>query len=554
MTDGRDKPGKPDPFAPLPLADLPPVRGKDTSGPIPRPSKDTSGPIPKPSKQGASGATRGDTMPGATPATIPPPATTTPDAPNALAQPAPAPADVSWTSTSGQRLGGVPNTAAPDETRAAAAGPPLAAATLDDSWTSAPGAPMASDELGPAGGSTSAGVAFTVAGGTSTSGEPRTSGALPHAGEPTPSGELGPAGAAPSAANAFTASGGVATGGPVWETPAGSSWSGTSVEAWTEAPPAPPALSPAPAAEPLLPAAYNDDELRSALGVTPRAEPDKKGKKAKKPPPRDDDDGDDDGGGRRRSRKGMFIGALAIVMGGGITAMVLLGKANAERYYITCEADQVVVEQGRSFPPWGSSALDGAEWKPLKIPPETVCAPRETENQAELAGWYLKMLTDFADKQLSARDATRVDESEAVLKQALLVSRLLPAEAAKDARNEIDRLLGDVVYWRASTRMKGAADALSDAAKQFDAAAAARPAHFKDAAEWAKHTRELVERLRAGPGGTPSVALPPGPSPERPSAPPGVALPVEPDGSGAGSAEPTPPPAPVTAPSSGVMI
>lgn len=453
MTDRGDKPEKPDPFAPLPLADLPPVRGKETSGPIPRVVK-----------KDPSGATRGDTMPGATPVLLTPPATATP----------------------------VPTTEAGE---------------------------IDADELRPAGGDFAAGGLAS---------EP-----VP----PPPSVEVAP-------------------DGPVWETPAGSSWANlppAAPDAWTET--QPPAPAPAPvAAETLLPPAYNDAELRDALGVTPRVEPEKKPKKAKKsaPPPRDDADDGDDGDGPRRSRKGMFVGALAIVMGGGIAAMVLLGKANAEHYYLTCEADQVVVEQGRSFPPWGSSTLGGAEWKPLKIPPETVCVPRETDSYPELAGWYMKVLTDFASKQLSARDATRVDESEAILKQALLVSRVLPAESAKDARGEIDRLLGDVTYWRATARLKSAAEALADAAKQFDAAAAARPEHFKDSAEWAKHTRELAERLRAGPGGVPSVALPPAAAPERPSAPPGVALPVEPDASDAGSAAPAPTPAP--APSSGVMI
>lgn len=475
MTDGGDKPdkpAKPDPFAPLPLADLPPVRGKEASGPVPKSTKATK-PAKTDEPSGAIAAPRAKTP------SIPP---------TAFAQPSPAPEDVTWTASSGERVG---------------AGAALAELA----------------ELGPAG-------------------------SPPTADPTTAAGEI-----------AAIPSGAPLTGPQTWETPVGLSWSepapSATPEAWTEAPRAPAAP------EPLLPAAYDDNELRAAVGVTPRVEPEKpakSAKKAKKPAPvRDDEYDDDDGGGKRRSRKGMLVGALAIVLGGGITAMVLLGKANAERFYLTCEADQVVVEQGRSFPPWGSSALGGAEWKPLKIPPETVCTPRETEDQAELAAWYLKMLTDFAEKQLSARDATRVDESEAVLKQALLVSRLLPGDAAKDARNEIDRLLGDVVYWRATARLKGATDALSDAAKQFDAAAAARPAHFKDAAEWAKHTRELAERLRAGPGGMPSVALPPAPTPERPTAPPGVALPVEPDGSG--SAEPAPAPAPApTPPSSGVMI
>ena len=418
MTDGGDKPEKPDPFAPLPLATLPPVRGREESGPTPKATK----------KSAASGPTRGETLPGATPPTVTPPATTsaTPPSttpppartrapsipPTAFAQSAPPPDEVSWTSPGGQRLTGQ-----------------------------------------------------------------------------LPSGER--------AADA---------GGLASET------DGTH-QAWTETPPA------AAGEAPLLPPSYDEDELRDAVGATPRIEPSKK-KKPASAPTRDDDDDDDEGGGKKMSRKTLFVAAASIVVGGGIAALVLLGKVNSAHYSIACDEDQVVVEQGRSFPPWGSSALDGAEWKPLKIPPESACHPRETEDRAELAGWYLKMLTDFADKQLSAREITKVDEAEAALKQALLVTRALRTDDdAKNARSDIDRLLGDVVYWRASARLKGASDALTDAAKQFDAAATARPQHFKDAAEWAKYTRTVIDQLRAGPGGVPPATFPPLPPTERPTAP-----------------------------------
>lgn len=336
-------------------------------------------------------------------------------------------------------------------------------------------------------------------------------------------------------------------GGQVWETPAGLSWSDSAQsgaqQAWTEAP-----AAAAPEA-PLLPQTYNEDELRDAVGATPKVEAKKKSKQA---PVRHDDDDDDDGGGRK-SRKTLFVAAASIVLGGGIATLVLLGKLNSAHYYIACEEDQVVVEQGRSFPPWGASSLDGAEWKPLKIPPESACHPRETEDRAELAGWYLKMLTDFADTQLSAREITKVDDAEAALKQAQLVTRSLRTdEDAKNARGDIDRLLGDVVYWRASARLKGASDALTDAAKQFDAAATARPQHFKDAAEWAKYTRTVIDQLRAGPGGVPAATFPPVPPGERPTAPTGVALPIEPEGSGASEPPPLAPDAGV--PTGGVLL
>ena len=324
----------------------------------------------------------------------------------------------------------------------------------------------------------------------------------------------------------------------------------TGQQAWAEAPP------PAAAAEPpLVPSAYSENELRDAVGAMPRAESKKKPPKAKKRAPSIDDDDLDDDGKPRKSRKTMFIAAASIFVGSGIAALVFLGKVNSARYVIACEAERVVVEQGRSFPPWGTSSMDGPEWAALKIPPEAACQARETEDRTELAGWYLRVLIDQATKLLTAREVTKVDDAEAALKQALLVTRSLRTDDdAKNARAEIDRLLGDVVYWRASARLKSASDTLTEAAKQFDTAASQRPAHFTDAAEWAHFSRKLIDQLRAGPAGVVPGSFPPvPPAGERPVAPLGTALPVEPE-QGSAAPEPPPPAPDAGVPTGGVLL
>lgn len=311
---------------------------------------------------------------------------------------------------------------------------------------------------------------------------------------------------------------------------------------------------------PLLPASSTDDDLRAAIGATP--------KKAKKPnkqraPTRDGDDDDDlaSGGGRPRSRKGMMVAVISLVLGSGVAAVVLLGKTNSARYVIACEADRVVVQRGRAFPPWGTTALAGAEWLPLKIPPEAECHPRETDDRAELARWYLDTLVEQATTLLTAREVTKVDDAEAELKQALVVTRSLRTDDDRlNARKDIDRLLGDVAYWRASAKLRSASESLAEAAKEFDAAAAQRPRHVSDASAWATYVRTLVEQLRAGPAGVTPGTFPPLPPTERPTAPPGVALPVEPgagsDGAAAGSASPAvaEPAADAGMPTGGVLL
>src|SRR5690606_23367831 len=112
------------------------------------------------------------------------------------------------------------------------------------------------------------------------------------------------------------------------------------------------------------------------------------------------------------------------------------------------------------------------------------------------------------------------------LEQALLLSR---APERGDQRKQVERMQGDVQYWRASLRLREATAANAEAARQFDQAALARPLHVSDAGAWAEFLRRLAEQLQAGPGGVPAATAPTLPSaPDRPSAPAGTALPVEP--------------------------
>jgi hypothetical protein len=306
------------------------------------------------------------------------------------------------------------------------------------------------------------------------------------------------------------------------------------------------------------------------------------------------DNDSDESRPRPRSRKLLVVSAISLTAGLGAAALAFLGYANSDRYFLACEAERAIAEQGRSFPPWGTRALAGEAWKPLKITPETRCQPRETDDLQALERLYLSMITDQATALLTAREVTRLEDAEALLKQALLLTRPPEYEPEKLAKErsehhkEIERLLGDVAYWRASAKLREAATALGEAAKQFDSADAQHPRHVSDASAWATYARKLAQELHAGPSGTPaspavspatpptaspaapptaSPAAPPAGSPdatgavptaEHPNAPMGVALPVEPDqGSATGSAsEPSSAPAPPDAgvPTGGVLL
>jgi len=318
-----------------------------------------------------------------------------------------------------------------------------------------------------------------------------------------------------------------------------------------------PALAPAPIAT-------SDDDLREAVGVARRAP--RPAEATERVAPRrsrrdDRDDRDEDRdrddestpADRARRRKLFVTLGLSLVVGLIIAAFVLIGRANAQRLVFTCAAEQITAEHGRSFPPWGTKTLDGPEWAPIAIPPQAECESRETDDLATLEGWYLDALYDQASTKLAAHEVTAVDDAEAQLRQALLLSR---APERRDQRANIERLLGDVVYWRATAKAAAATATLGEAAKLFDEASARKPRNVSDAAAWATYTRTLAAELKAGPDGArAATSMPPLPGTTRSPAPPGVPLPVESSDAGVpmGSPiEPAPPDAGV--PTGGVLL
>jgi hypothetical protein len=275
------------------------------------------------------------------------------------------------------------------------------------------------------------------------------------------------------------------------------------------------------------PATATEEDLRVAVGL-----PAKITRKADKEPtpapspyvdrPADEDDEDEDRPTKKRGKLGLVV-AVALLIGGLITAMVFVGSANADRYYQKCHADKITAERGRSFPPWGSSRLGGPMWKPIAIPPGAECVSRETSDPTELTGWYLEALVEQAQAKLTAKEVTAVDQAQVELEQALLLAR---DPDRRDQRKEIDRLLGDVEYWRGKARVRAAVETLEEAGKRYDAAADKRPRHASDAAAWAAWVRRVAKDLAAGPGGV----VAPLDAPEgvtKPDVPAGVALPVE---------------------------
>ena len=228
---------------------------------------------------------------------------------------------------------------------------------------------------------------------------------------------------------------------------------------------------------------------------------------------------------RRGRRRGMLVLSISLALGVIVVAFALLGRANHDRLVFACTATEIRAEEGRAFPPWGTDPLEGPMWAPIAIPPKAECKERETESMTTLTTWYLEALTDQAEERLTAKDVTELDLAAKQLEQALLLAR---HPDRRDARRAIERLLGDVDYWRATARLRGAIDALDQAAKQFEDASTRPPEHARDAAAWAEVARRAKNLLGGGPGGAAEQPGAGSGAPVRQPPPFGVALPVEP--------------------------
>ena len=292
-----------------------------------------------------------------------------------------------------------------------------------------------------------------------------------------------------------------------------------------------------------------DDRALPAAGSSERAAPPGDGE-------HEDAEPADDPRPRRSLGTALLAAALAIGTVGG-AVVVLLGYLNSDRYVLTCEPERAVPEQGRGFPPWGTRALTGAAWRPVKIAPETRCQPHETDDVLVLQRGFLAMVLDQATALLTAREVNRVDDAEALLQQALLLTRPAEHEPEPLARQrgeqhqEIEHLLGDVAYWRGQAKVRDALTALGDAAKLFDTAVTRHPHHVSDAAAWAARARMLAEQLHAGsaaPAADPAAPASPAPpssapSPAAPSSPVAPPAPAAATGSAGSASAPATPPA-----------
>ncbi|WP_428263790.1 hypothetical protein [Haliangium sp.] len=245
-----------------------------------------------------------------------------------------------------------------------------------------------------------------------------------------------------------------------------------------------------------------DKDLRAAAGLP------------KKPAPR--------GKRRRLGWRGTLILIGLVLVAAGVIALVILGRQNSRNYYLRCdlEAGVAVPEQGRSFPPWGQSTIDGVAWAPVRIPPGDVCRPAHYQRRQALANAVWGGLLDQVDDWVIERSEGPNDglaQAEAQLDQAAqLVPELMPAGAGDDerqAKRRIDQLRGDLAYWRARDEVDDAHARLTQAIEHLMDARTHEPHHHpEDVAAWLPFAQRIAAALARGPGAEPPAAAQPPPT------------------------------------------
>jgi len=234
-----------------------------------------------------------------------------------------------------------------------------------------------------------------------------------------------------------------------------------------------------------------------------------------------------------------------------VAGVVFLGQQNQQRYHLVCGEDDITAAQGRSFPPWGRSALEGKAWQAIPRPLDAPCEDRVFDSREGLVRSFAETLVARAEAWVTAREdganREQLAEVQAQLDQAQRVLRELrdPRAGLLELSGKLERLRGDLDYWQARDRIDTAMAELARAAQHLDSAVAHDPHHNREnALMWQRVVARLQAELGRGtPGAVPGAApgAVPGavPAPAPDSVPDPAASPAEP-GAAAGTALPAP--------------
>lgn len=208
------------------------------------------------------------------------------------------------------------------------------------------------------------------------------------------------------------------------------------------------------------------------------------------------------------SRRGWFFLVAFLIVAALLTAGGITSHLNSQRRYLVCGDDDVRAERGRWFP-WGQTRLEGDRWKPFEL--RGACESREVDSESELEAAFLELLINRLNTTLAAEDlaellarspesaegATDLEKVEVLIDQGMALAR---APEHKAQRTELERLRGDVEYWRGRAALQRAVERLEAARGHLEEAYEIGPRHAGDAGDWSAFIERLIERAKGGPG------------------------------------------------------
>ncbi len=220
-------------------------------------------------------------------------------------------------------------------------------------------------------------------------------------------------------------------------------------------------------------------------------------------------------------RRGLAIFAIFVV-GAGIAALTVLGHLNSQHFYISCPIDGesnfvgASAEQGRSFPPWGKSSLEGPAWQTIPMK-RSHCKERQFADKTALAVAFgedlIAEVETWIIKSAPEADDQALDSAEIQLEQALSLGTIADLE---DQRAPIESLIGDIYFWRAQNKIAEAQAHLELAAKNLEEAHARQPQHASDVSSWQQFLTGMRQSLGQGPIRDPLQKPKPGDAPTQP--------------------------------------
>ena len=202
----------------------------------------------------------------------------------------------------------------------------------------------------------------------------------------------------------------------------------------------------------------------------------------------------------------IVVGGIVIILG-----MVFAGQYNADRFYLECSGSSAEGHRGRSFPPWGHSAIKDARYRSVPLGADAQCQSQEMGGEDELQSALLQLtLTEL--KRLTLLSG----EEELSTARRLVGQGFMLARGEKKARKKLEALRAALDFQQGQVVMRELQTTLLRARRLFQQVKVHQTPHTKEVDAWIKLVDLLLAKLRLRLAGDPTTPSPtPVPPPTR---------------------------------------